>query len=88
MAGGQGIWPALWLLPSEGSDTKSGEGVYGHWPMSGEIDIMEAVNDMQVTNSAIHFGGPGEAHCQITGSLPDHLRLAKVGLTALKERMI
>ncbi len=31
---GQGVWPALWLLPQ--SDT------YGPWPASGEIDVMEA----------------------------------------------
>lgn len=31
---GQGLWPALWLLPR---DSK-----YGGWPASGEIDVMEA----------------------------------------------
>lgn len=31
---GQGLWPAIWLLPEEQ--------VYGPWPASGEIDIMEA----------------------------------------------
>lgn len=33
---GQGIWPAFWMLPSENR--------YGGWPLSGEIDILEAVN--------------------------------------------
>ncbi len=32
---GVGTWPAIWMMPS-GS-------VYGHWPNSGEIDIMEHV---------------------------------------------
>jgi beta-glucanase (GH16 family) len=32
---GDWIWPALWMLPKDG-------GVYGEWPRSGEIDIMEA----------------------------------------------
>ena len=32
---GQGVWPAFWMLPEDG-----GEG----WPVSGEIDILEAVN--------------------------------------------
>ncbi len=33
---GQGAWPAFWMLPTDS--------VYGEWPKSGEIDIMEAVN--------------------------------------------
>ena len=33
---GQGTWPAIWMLPTDQ--------FYGAWPLSGEIDIMEAVN--------------------------------------------
>ncbi|MDE2619474.1 MAG: glycoside hydrolase family 16 protein [Sphingomonadales bacterium] len=33
---GQGIWPAIWMLPEANT--------YGPWAASGEIDIMEAVN--------------------------------------------
>lgn len=33
---GQGTWPAIWMLPAKD--------LYGPWPGSGEIDIMEAVN--------------------------------------------
>lgn len=33
---GQGIWPAIWMLPSDEH--------YGPWAASGEIDIMEAIN--------------------------------------------
>jgi len=33
---GQSTWPAFWMLPEDNS--------YGEWPLSGEIDIMEAVN--------------------------------------------
>ncbi|MBV7314525.1 glycoside hydrolase family 16 protein [Shewanella sp. NIFS-20-20] len=33
---GQGSWPAFWLLPTDN--------VYGIWPKSGEIDIIESVN--------------------------------------------
>ena len=76
--GGQGIWPAFWMLPSEGSDNTSGEGVYGHWPMSGEIDIMEAINHMDTSSAALHFGGPGQHHRQITASTIDHLKADKV----------
>lgn len=33
---GQGTWPAIWMLPEDWSR--------GPWPLSGEIDILEAVN--------------------------------------------
>lgn len=33
---GQGAWPAVWMMPTDS--------VYGGWPRSGEIDIVEAVN--------------------------------------------
>lgn len=57
---GQGAWPAFWMLPADN--------IYGGWPLSGEIDIMEAVNLGAVcdecaggqerrTSGAIHFGG-------------------------------
>lgn len=37
---GDWLWPAIWMLPEEN--------FYGEWPMSGEIDIMEARgNDKQ-----------------------------------------
>lgn len=36
MPAGQGAWPAIWMLPTDE--------VYGGWPKSGEIDIVEAVN--------------------------------------------
>jgi beta-glucanase (GH16 family) len=35
---GLGVWPAIWMLPSEWH--------YGGWPESGEIDIMENVGYM------------------------------------------
>ncbi len=33
LPGGKGTWPALWMMPTES--------VYGGWPHSGEVDIME-----------------------------------------------
>jgi len=35
------VWPAIWLLPED----KDGNGVYGGWPCSGEIDVLETVDD-------------------------------------------
>ncbi|MCA8836930.1 MAG: glycoside hydrolase family 16 protein, partial [Proteobacteria bacterium] len=52
LPGGQGLWPAFWMLPEDY--------VYGGWPRSGEIDIMEAVNlgagNRRVTSWATHYG--------------------------------
>lgn len=58
--GGQGIWPAFWMMPNED--------VYGSWALSGEIDIFEGFNigaqcdecdggRQNRTVSALHFGG-------------------------------
>ena len=45
----KGMWPAVWLLPTEN--------VYGPWPSSGEIDILEAKNDeSHIVYHAAHFG--------------------------------
>jgi len=46
---GQGLWPALWLMPQ-------GD-VYGTWPASGEIDVMEARGRIPtVVSGALHYG--------------------------------
>lgn len=48
---GQGLWPAFWMLPTNE--------VYGGWPQSGEIDIMELVgNEPDVIHGTIHYGNP------------------------------
>ena len=40
---GSDLWPALWLLPNPSSTTSDlASGVYGGWPNSGEIDVMES----------------------------------------------
>ncbi len=51
MPGGQGIWPAVWMLPTESP--------YGGWAAGGEIDILESRgNAVHETTGALHFGGP------------------------------
>jgi beta-glucanase (GH16 family) len=63
LPGGQGLWPAFWLLPQDD--------VYGGWAASGEIDIMEAVNlggaGGNNVHGTIHFGGAWPDN-QFTGS--------------------
>ncbi len=49
---GTGMWSAAWMLPTDW--------VYGNWPLSGEIDIMEAVNidagGGNKTSGTLHYG--------------------------------
>jgi beta-glucanase (GH16 family) len=53
LPGGQGIWPAFWMLPQDDR--------YGGWAASGEIDIMEAVNLGAAGGNRVygtlHYGG-------------------------------
>lgn len=74
---GQGTWPAVWMMPADN--------VYGGWALSGEIDILEAVNigagcpacsgdrGENRTLSALHFGDnpPRNTHVDQRVALPD-----------------
>lgn len=58
---GKGVWPALWLLPQ-------GE-VYGGWPSSGEIDLMEARGqEPGKVLGTLHFGSRWPANVESGGA--------------------
>lgn len=61
---GKGIWPALWLMPESS--------VFGNWPRSGEIDLMELVgHEAGKSHSTVHYGpGPGSINISRSYSLP------------------
>lgn len=72
--GGQGVWPAIWMMPEHE--------IYGGWPRSGEIDILEAVNlgapcetceggrENRIFGT-IHFAGDAAGtHRQVSTSVP------------------
>jgi len=54
---GTGLWPALWLMPSESDVT--GNNVYGNWPNAGEIDVMEnnGIDPNSVAQSLHYYNG-------------------------------
>mmetsp|Transcript_65915 Transcript_65915/g.190159 ORF Transcript_65915/g.190159 Transcript_65915/m.190159 type:complete len:364 (+) Transcript_65915:82-1173(+) len=53
------IWPALWLLPNN----THGEGNYGRWPCSGEIDVLETVHDISFGNFNLVAGYGSSGGC-------------------------
>lgn len=66
---GQGTWPAIWMLPTDW--------VFGGWALSGEIDIVEAVN-LKVggedhLHGTLHFGDawPDNVYSGTEYQLPD-----------------
>ena len=61
---GQGIWPAIWMLPSDW--------IYGGWPKSGEIDIMEHVGHDE---GRIHGSVHTESYNHIIGTQRTNAKL-------------
>lgn len=57
------IWPALWLLPNN----TDGHGSYGRWPCSGEIDVLETVNDQSYGSFNIVAGYGSTGGCVPNG---------------------
>ena len=46
---GNGLWPAVWMMPTNS--------VYGGWPQSGEIDVMESQgSDTKQVQGSLHSG--------------------------------
>ena len=44
-----GVWPAIWMMPEES--------IYGGWPASGEIDLVETKDTTsQILYTTIHYG--------------------------------
>ena len=61
MPDGQGMWPAVWLLPSKSP--------YGAWASSGEIDIIESRgSEVDKTTCALHFGGVWPHNTHLAGA--------------------
>lgn len=53
---GSGMWPAFWMLPTDAAET---------WPISGEIDIVEATGQADmIAFGTIHYGelSPNNQH--------------------------
>lgn len=52
---GKGFWPAFWMLPTDE--------VYGGWPHSGEIDIMEVLGDKpRQLHGTLHYADAKRHH--------------------------
>ncbi len=66
---GKGTWPAIWMLANR-SDTL-------HWPMCGEIDIMEHVGkEPQNVYATIHYGSKRGEHINLNSAVG----IGKLGL--------
>ena len=59
MPKGQGLWPAIWMLPQDDK--------YGGWAASGEIDVMEIVGTRPAEYLAsVHFGSHAPKRSLVT----------------------
>lgn len=45
---GDWLWPAIWLMPRDN--------VYGNWPLSGEIDLVEAHGNRELILDGVNIG--------------------------------
>jgi len=50
-----GMWPAIWMMPTDE--------VYGGWPNSGEIDIVELIGHLpNQVHGTLHYGDGSKGH--------------------------
>ncbi len=61
----RGSWPAIWMMPQAS--------VYGNWPRSGEIDIMEHVG---YAPQNIHFAAHSQRYNHMRGVQRNHVEEA------------
>jgi beta-glucanase (GH16 family) len=76
---GQGIWPAIWMLPQTEK--------YGGWAASGEIDILEAKGQTPSTvQGTLHFGSrwPANTYIKKEYVLPDRGTIADFHIYAVE----
>eukprot|EP00752_Nemacystus_decipiens_P012339 g10939.t1 len=57
--GGQGLWPAFWMMPQDNA--------YGSWSASGEIDIFESRNNFTEVVNNLHYGNAFPNNTNING---------------------
>lgn len=60
---GKGIWPAFWMLGANIDDAS--------WPLCGEVDIIEAVNDESVVYGTHHWEHEGQ-HAEYGNSTKEY----------------
>lgn len=48
MPSGDWLWPAIWLMPKDN--------VYGAWPASGEIDLVESRGNRELVQDGVNIG--------------------------------
>ena len=60
---GKGIWPAFWMLGANIDDAS--------WPLCGEVDIIEAVNDESVVYGTHHWSHEGN-HAEYGNSTKEY----------------
>jgi beta-glucanase (GH16 family) len=76
---GKGIWPALWMLPQDDK--------YGGWPLSGEIDMVEARGQESTkVLGTLHYGSrwPANTHTGKDYVFPDKGTIADFHVYALE----